>query len=92
MDDGKLCDPYQGCHPGGCSTTVVNHRGRNPHGGANWDVGPKEVTTAAPMGEPTGMLASAELFSKEVAPTREPTRELVMPMAADTEPVGAPPL
>ena len=44
------------------------------------------------MEEPTGKLASAELSSKEVAPTRKPTRELAMPMAADAKLVGAPPL
>ena len=44
----------------------------------------------APMEEATRTLASVELSSKEVASTRKPTRELDMPMAADTKLVGAP--
>ena len=42
----------------------------------------------APMEEPTRMLASVELSSKEVAPTRKPTRELAVLMAMDTKPAG----
>ena len=44
----------------------------------------------APMENPTGMLVSVELSSREIAPTMKPIRELDMPMTMDTTPVRGP--
>ena len=76
-------------NPPGCWPLKRYHRGSIPNGGSYWDAGPWRGNHGGNI--PHGGAyqdVPVELSSKEVTPTREPTKELTTPIATDTKPMG----